>query len=386
MICIEVVQASSLDKGPIMLDPVRWRMADGRILAAWAEGAAQLPGKLRLLDQTRLPEELVYLETDDLEEIFSAIQRLVVRGAPAIGCAAALGLAAVSQHVRCATPGEFLCAVRKIADQLRRSRPTAVNLFWALDRCVARVELTARQAGITPAALSEVLLREGLAILAEDITRCRAIGEQGAVLLADGMGILTHCNAGALATGDFGTALAPIYVAHERGLRLAVYADETRPLLQGARLTAWELHRAGVAVTLICDNMAAQVMREGRVQLVIVGADRIAANGDTANKIGTYGLAILARYHQVPFYVAAPTSTIDLATATGADITIEQRSGDEVRSGFGRLTAPPEVAVYNPAFDVTPHEFIAGIITERGLLRPPFPPALRQAVGIAGVQ
>jgi methylthioribose-1-phosphate isomerase len=364
-----------------MLDAVRWEDAGGRIVSAWADGVGLLPGKLRLIDQTLLPGELVYVQTDDLEEIFSAIRRLVVRGAPAIGCAAALGLAAVCQHSRAPDAGAFLCEVRTAADRLRESRPTAVNLFWALDRCERGVRAAAAGAASSPTELKAALLREALTIVAEDIAMCRAIGEHGAALLADGMGVLTHCNAGALATSDYGTALAPIYVAHERGLRLKVFADETRPLLQGARLTAWELARAGVDVTVICDNMAAQVLREGRIQRVIVGADRIAANGDTANKIGTYGVAILARYHQVPLYVAAPSSTFDLALADGTEIPIEQRDGDEIRRGFGHLTTPPDAPVYNPAFDVTPHELIAGIITERGLILPPFREKLRQPFG-----
>jgi methylthioribose-1-phosphate isomerase len=353
-----------------MLDAVRWEDAAGGIWSTWADGVPLLPGRLRLIDQTRLPGELAYLCTDDLEEIFSAIRRLVVRGAPAIGCAAALGLAAVAQHFRAASAAGFRAEVTRAAARLRESRPTAVNLFWALDRCERRLQAT--DAPDDPAGLKAALLREALAILTEDIAMCRAIGEHGAALLADGMGILTHCNAGALATGDYGTALAPVYVAHERGLRLRVFADETRPLLQGARLTAWELARAGVDVTVICDNMAAQVLREGRVQRVIVGADRIAANGDTANKIGTYGLAILARHHGVPLYVAAPSSTIDLTLPDGDGIPIEQRDGDEVRCGLGRLTTPPGIAVYNPAFDVTPHALIAGLVTERGLILPPF--------------
>ncbi|MDD3119589.1 MAG: S-methyl-5-thioribose-1-phosphate isomerase, partial [Victivallales bacterium] len=227
---------------------------------------------------------------------------------------------------------------------------------------------------IGTAELRTILARTALGILAEDIAMCRSIGEFGVVLVRPGMGILTHCNAGALATGGYGTALAPLYRAHEQGRSFTVYSDETRPLLQGSRLTAWELRQAGIDVVTICDNMAAQVMREGKVQLVIVGADRIAANGDTANKIGTYGVAVLAHYHHIPFFVAAPYSTIDATLSDGAGIPIEQRDGDEIRCGCrcGRPTAPPQVRVYNPAFDVTPHQLMAGIITDRGIIYPPF--------------
>ncbi|OPZ28782.1 MAG: Methylthioribose-1-phosphate isomerase [Lentisphaerae bacterium ADurb.BinA184] len=333
-----------------------------------------LPGVLRILDQTRLPARVTHLDLVAPADTHAAIRRLAVRGAPAIGCAAALGLAAACQHAN-ATTADFLCEVRKTADFLATSRPTAVNLFWALERCVSAV----RQATETSVAgLKRALLDEALAILEEDGRLCQAIGQHGLELFGGrhGAGVLTHCNAGALATGGRGTALAPVYAAQEAGLEPRVFADETRPLLQGARLTAWELQHAGVNLTLICDNMAAQVMREGRVDLVIVGADRIAANGDAANKIGTYGVAILARHHQIPFYVAAPYSTIDATLAGGDAIPIEQRNPDEITAGFGRRTAPRGCPAYNPAFDVTPHELIAGIVTERGILRPPFDAAI----------
>lgn len=332
-----------------MLETVRWINAEGRVLASHEEGVQLLPGKLRIIDQTRLPQDLVYLELDDVEEVATAIKRLSVRGAPAIGCAAALGLAACAQHL-----GEdgFSMNVQKLADRLAASRPTAVNLFWALDRC--------RKAnGI------DELLREALDILEEDIRMCQTIGEHGAPLIEEGMGILTHCNAGALATGDFGTALSPMYAAHAEERKFTVYSDETRPLLQGSRLTAWELNRAGIDVVTICDSMAAQVMKEGKIDLVVVGSDRIAANGDAANKIGTYGLAVLAKHHGIPFYVAAPTSTIDASLEHGGLIPIEQRNAAEVGAVDG-------VRVYNPAFDVTPNELITGIITEKGLYRPPY--------------
>jgi methylthioribose-1-phosphate isomerase len=332
-----------------MLETVRWITADGQILAGIDEAARLLPGRLRIIDQTRLPQELVYLELDDVEEIAAAIRRLSVRGAPAIGCAAALGLAACAQQLG---EKDFAVGVNRMADQLASTRPTAVNLFWALDRCRKQPCMDA-------------LLREALSILEEDIRMCRAIGEHGAGLIGAGAGILTHCNAGALATGDYGTALSPMYVAHAEGRRFTVFSDETRPLLQGSRLTAWELHRAGIDVVTICDGMAAQVMKEGRIDLVIVGSDRIAANGDAANKIGTYGVAVLARHHGIPFYVAAPTSTIDASIESGERIPIEQRDPGEIGGAEG-------VRFYNPAFDVTPSELISGIITENGLHRPPF--------------
>lgn len=352
-----------------MLDPVRWINAEGKILSAVDESVKLLPGKLRLIDQTRLPEHLEYIETDNLEGIYDAIKRLVVRGAPAIGCAAALGLAAVSQNSKAPTRMEFISDMVKAADYLASSRPTAVNLCWALNRCKAAVEASPLT---KPSELKLLLVKEALNILDEDISMCHEIGKHGSKLLKDGMGILTHCNAGALATGDYGTALSPVYVAHEQGMKLKVYSDETRPLLQGSRLTAWELKKAGVDVTTICDNMAAQVMREGKVNLVIVGADRVAANGDAANKIGTYGVAILAKYHKIPFYVAIPYSTIDINITDGSQIPIEQRNPDEIKNGFGRQTAPDDINFYNPAFDVTPNELITGIITEKGILRPPY--------------
>ena len=356
-----------------MLDAVRWINSSGKIFDKSESGADLIPGKLRLIDQTKLPEEFIYLEMDDTEVIFDAILRLVVRGAPAIGCAAALGLASVAQHSLAENREQFLCEVRKIATRLAESRPTAVNLFWALNRCTSKLE-SCKLSNIDE--LKEFLLIEALNILEEDIAMCRSIGKHGAELIKDGMGLLTHCNAGALATSDFGTALSPMYVAHNKGIEFTVYSDETRPLLQGSRLTAWELQRGGVDVITICDNMAAQVMKEGKIDMVIVGSDRVSANGDAANKIGTYGVAILAKYHNIPFYVAIPYSTIDAALATGDLIPIEQRDPDEIRRGFGKLTAPADIKVYNPAFDVTPHELITGIITEKGIIYPPFDKAI----------
>ena len=348
-----------------MLGTVRWITAEGKVLAGYEEGVPLLPGKLRIIDQTKLPQQLVYLELDGIDEAVAAIKRLSVRGAPAIGCAAALGLAAAAQHLECRNPADFIKEVGRLAGQLAASRPTAVNLFWALERSLSSIS---HPAGCEMGAQHKLKLRlvqEGLAILQEDIQMCQAIGVHGEALIQEEMGILTHCNAGALATGDFGTALSPMYAAHAAGRKFTVYSDETRPLLQGSRLTAWELNRAGIDVVTICDNMAAQVMKEGKIDLVLVGSDRIAANGDAANKIGTYGLAVLAKHHGIPFYVAAPTSTIDASMAHGDLIPIEQREAGEVG-------APEGVRVYNPAFDVTPAELISGIITEQGLHRPPY--------------
>ncbi len=327
---------------PVMLDPQQHMQ--------WIDDACEpAGGYLKLLDQTRLPGEIAWLDCRDVQGVWEAIKRLSVRGAPAIGVAAAYGC------VIGAGRGDLAAA----ADHLASSRPTAVNLFWAIDRMKAL-------GTSDPVAL----LAEARRIHEEDRAMCRAIGEHGVELIPEGGGVLTHCNAGALATGGIGTATAPMYLAHELGRPFTVFADETRPLLQGARLTAWELGAAGLAVTVICDSMAAQVMREGRVSVVITGADRIAGNGDAANKIGTYGLAVLAKHHGIPFYVAAPSSTFDLSLAGGESIPIEQREAIEVREGLGRAITPPEVAVYNPAFDVTPADLICGIITERGMIRP----------------
>jgi methylthioribose-1-phosphate isomerase len=332
---------------------------------AWSGGS---DGFVRLIDQTLLPTRLEYRDCRTVEEIWEAIRTLRVRGAPAIGIAAAMGVVLGMQRFRDRSRGAYAHRLREVADYLRTSRPTAVNLFWALERMQRRVDGFTEQ--WPPDQLTSSLLEEALVIAEEDRVMCRAIGAAGAALIRDGHGVLTHCNAGGLATTDYGTALAVLFCAAEQGRRFQVYADETRPLLQGARLTAWELQQRGIDVTLICDNMAAQVMKEGRVQLVMVGADRIAANGDTANKIGTYGVALLARAHGIPFYVAAPSSTFDLRLPTGKAIPIEQRDAREVTHGFGRQTAPDGIKVYNPAFDVTPADLIAGIVTERGLIEP----------------
>jgi methylthioribose-1-phosphate isomerase len=336
-------------------------------------------GFVRLIDQTLLPTRLEYRDCRTVEEVWEAIRTLRVRGAPAIGIAAALGVVVGMQTFSDRARGAYAQRLREVTDYLRTSRPTAVNLFWALGRMERRVQGFTEQ--LPPPQLTRMLLEEALAIAEEDRQMCRAIGRAGALLVRDGQGVLTHCNAGGLATADYGTALAVLFAAAEEGKRLHVYADETRPLLQGARLTAWELQQRHIDVTLICDNMAAQVMKEKRIDLVVVGADRIAANGDTANKIGTYGVALLAEAHGIPFYVAAPSSTFDLSLPTGDAIPIEQRPAEEVTHGFGRQTAPDGVRVYNPAFDVTPARLIAGIITEKGLIQPVTEAKIRERIG-----
>jgi len=327
-----------------------------------------LDGCMKIIDQTRLPGELLLQDCRTPREVFDAIRQLKVRGAPAIGIAGAMGLVLAMRGSRARTSAEFLAEARAAAAELGAARPTAVNLTWALNRLL---RVAGENAGRSVEQLQRRLLQEALAIREEDARMCRAIGENGADLLKEGDGILTHCNAGALATAEYGTALAAVFVAHERGMRLRLFADETRPLLQGARLTAWELMEAGVDVTLICDNMAGQVMKEGKIQRVLVGADRIAANGDTANKIGTYSVAVLAKEHGIPFCVAAPSSTFDLSIPDGSHIPIEAALPEEVVNGFGRRTAPEGVKVYNPAFDVTPARYIAAIITERGVIQRP---------------
>jgi methylthioribose-1-phosphate isomerase len=344
----------------------------------WEGDAAT--GVLHLIDQTRLPTESVEIACPDVPAVWEAIRSLRVRGAPAIGVAAAYGAVLGARAGGIVDVDAVRHALGEAAGTLRTSRPTAVNLFWALDRIEAAAA-AASEPDLDGPGLLDRLLDEARRIDAEDRAMCRAIGRHGADLVGSGQGILTHCNAGGLATADYGTALAVIFAAHERGIPLRVFADETRPLLQGARLTAWELQRRGIPVTLICDNMAAQVMREGKIQMVVVGADRIAANGDTANKIGTYGVALLARAHGIPFYVAAPSSTFDLSIPDGTAIPIEQRDPREVTHGFGRQTAPDGVDVYNPAFDVTPADLIAGIITEKGIIRPVDTPKIREVLG-----
>lgn len=330
----------------------------------WVGG---IDGKLQMIDQTRLPVELVEIELETVKEVWEAIRSLRVRGAPAIGVAAAYG---VVLGVRGASQGDrqsFDSHLDAVAEELATSRPTAVNLFWALDRMKACAAANPER---SPQEMAKRLLQEAQAIEREDREMCAAIGRHGAELLKDGEGVLTHCNAGGLATAGDGTALSVMFAAAASGKTIHVYADETRPLLQGARLTAWELQQRNIPVTLICDSMAGLVMKEKRVSAVVTGADRIAANGDAANKIGTYSVALLAKAHGIPFYIAAPSSTFDFAIQTGDEIPIEERSPEEITHGFGRQTAPEGVQTYNPAFDVTPAEFIAAIITERGVIRP----------------
>ncbi|MGN1014526.1 MAG: S-methyl-5-thioribose-1-phosphate isomerase [Butyricicoccus sp.] len=327
-----------------------------------------------ILDQTQLPNRTVYRTLRTPNELFDAIQQLQVRGAPAIGICAGYGLYILAQQVEADSMDGFLTQLQTQADYLNRSRPTAVNLSWALRRMMD----TARKQQTVADALS-ALGRECRAIHEEDISMCRRISEYGLSLLHDGDGILTHCNAGPLATSRYGTALGPLFLGKERGMTFRVFSDETRPLLQGARLTSYELSRAGIDVTLICDNMASLVMKNGWVQACFVGCDRVTANGDTANKIGTSGVAILAKHYGIPFYVLGPTSTIDLDCATGDDITIELRDPNEIREKFYQEPmALPEVNCYNPAFDVTDHTLISGIVTEYGICRAPYTESLRE--------
>ena len=323
---------------------------------------------LRVIDQTRLPEELIHIACRDVPTVAEAIKMLRVRGAPAIGVAAAYGVVVAAQEAIDQNT-DPMPHIKTAIDVLAATRPTAVNLFWALDR-MEKVLDTVRS---EPAqSIRDTLLSEADLIFQEDKTTCRQIGQNGAELLKSKSTVLTHCNAGGLATADYGTALAVVYAAVEDGKQVAVFADETRPLLQGSRLTAWELQQSGIDVTVICDSTAASVLRDKAISCVIVGADRIAANGDVANKIGTYGLAIVAREHDVPFYVAAPLSTIDMALATGSLIPIEERDPDEITEGMGKITAPKQVGVYNPAFDVTPNRLVTAIITEKGVAHAPY--------------
>lgn len=333
--------------------------------------------KLIILDQTLLPLEERFIELDDIEDIWEAIKMLRVRGAPAIGIAAAFGLYVCVSKSSASTVPDLRRHFDELKEYLATSRPTAVNLFWALDRMAARFE---REAGNTVSEIKAALLDESEAILAEDLAMGEAIGAYGLSLLQPGMGLLTHCNAGALATSGYGTALAPMYAGHEQGYDFKVFADETRPLLQGARLTTYELARAGIDVTVICDNMASIVMQEGKIDAVLVGCDRVAANGDVANKIGTSGLAILAKEYGIPMYVLGPTSTIDLDTPTGNEIAIELRDDREITEGFGLRTVPHGVKAYNPAFDVTKAEYVTAIITEKGVHRAPYEDSLKAAL------
>ncbi|HEV8202186.1 MAG TPA: S-methyl-5-thioribose-1-phosphate isomerase [Candidatus Polarisedimenticolia bacterium] len=339
-------------------------------------------GGVLLLDQRRLPEEEIYLTLTQPEEVAAAIRDMAIRGAPAIGVAAAFGIALGFQaSVRgkgCDDPAERF---ESLARLLGATRPTAVNLFWGIERMRRRFE-SHRHEG--PAALAAALLHEARGIHREDIEACRSMGRHGAALLPDEGNVLTHCNAGALATAGYGTALGVIRAAVEAGKRVAVYADETRPWLQGARLTAWELHKDGIPVTVLCDGMAGHLFQKKAIGACVVGADRIARNGDVANKIGTYQVAVLARAHGVPFYVAAPTSTVDLNIATGASIPIEERPAAEAAVFAGRRVVPEGVPVLHPAFDVTPHALVTAIVTEHGIARDPYGPALEALCAAAG--
>jgi len=332
-------------------------------------------GKVRYVDQTRLPLKLKFIDCGSVSRLWKAIKRLEVRGAPAIGIAGALGVVLGIKDSKAKSFRDFYRELKKAIKYLASSRPTAVNLFWALARMECAAELN-KDKPIPK--IKKILLKEALKILDEDKKSCRRMARYGASLVKNGDAVLTHCNAGGLATADYGTALGVLFESKKEGKRIHVYADETRPLLQGARLTAWELMHEGIDTTLICDNMAASLMAKGRIDKIFVGADRIASNGDAANKIGTYNLAVLAKYHGVPFYVVAPLSTFDFRIKTGKGIPIEERDGDEVRSIGGKFIAPKKVKVYNPAFDVTPNELISAIITEKGIFNRPYLKSLKK--------
>jgi len=331
-----------------------------------------------MIDQRKLPAQEVYVRCKTAPEVARAIKTMVIRGAPAIGVAAAMGVALGMRRSTATGTQKFAAEFHKICDLLASTRPTAVNLFWAIER-MKRSFAAAALAGDSVDQIKDRLDRESTAIHDEDVAACRAMGAFGAAVVPADARILTHCNAGALATAGYGTALGVIRGAVEQGKQVTVFADETRPFLQGARLTAWELVRDGIHTTVITDNMAGALMAQGKVNFVVVGADRIAANGDTANKIGTYSVAVLAREHGIPFYVAAPLSTVDLQTPDGSRIPIEERNAREVTHVGGAQLAPAGASVWNPAFDVTPHRLIAGIITERGIVRPPYIESLKQA-------
>jgi len=326
-------------------------------------------GKVVIIDQNALPAELKTIELTDYRQVAEAIRTMKVRGAPALGVAAALGVALGARAIQASDFDAFYRRLQDVAAQIRATRPTAVNLFWGIDRILDAAE---RAKGRPVKEIKAAIERLAISMIEEDENACRALGRNGAELIEDGSSVLTHCNAGALACVRYGTALGVIRAAVESGKKLRVFADETRPRLQGMKLTAWELARDGIDVTIIADNMAASLMRQGKIDACVVGADRIAANGDTANKIGTYSVAVLAKAHGIPFYVAAPTSTIDLSLPSGDEIPIEERSSEEMTHIGGRRIAPEGVPVINPAFDVTPSEFITAIITEKGVARPPY--------------
>jgi methylthioribose-1-phosphate isomerase len=335
-----------------------------------------------MVDQRKLPGQEIYVRCRSAQEVAKAIRTMVIRGAPAIGVAAAMGIALGARRSTARGTKQFAVEFQKTCDMMAATRPTAVNLFWAIDR-MKRSFAAGAQAGESPAELAARLEQEARVIHDEDVASCRAMGGFGAEVVPDGARVLTHCNAGALATAGYGSALGVIRAAVEKGKKIAVFADETRPFLQGARLTAWELVRDGINTTVITESMAGPLMRAGEIDVVVVGADRIAANGDTANKIGTYTVAVLAHEHNIPFYVAAPLSTIDLSTPDGDHIPIEERDRREVSHlGSARLT-PEGANIRNPAFDVTPHRYIAGIITEKGIFRPTYSESLKRAFAVA---
>src|SRR5271154_3998497 len=336
-----------------------------------------LPTGVNFLDQTKLPLEETYVLATDYKQVATVIRDMIVRGAPAIGVSGAMGVAIGIDRSTAATLLELTAEVAVICDLLASTRPTAVNLFWGINRIRELYNTLAAQPGISIAAIKQAVVAEARRMYDEDIAACKQMGAHGAALLPKEGTVLTHCNAGALATCGYGSALGVIRAAIERGHKIDVFADETRPFLQGARLTAWELMKDNIPTTVLCDNMAASLMLQGRIQAVIVGADRIAANGDVANKIGTYGVAILAKEHGIPFYVAAPWSTLDLQTATGEGIPIEQRDAHEVTHSNGKQLTPHGVAIENPAFDVTPAKYVTAIITERGVLRAPYEQSIR---------
>lgn len=323
--------------------------------------------KVSMLDQRLLPEQEIYYSYADYKEVAAAIKEMIIRGAPAIGIAAAFGIALGAKNIDTLDKEEFKAKFDEILDEFAKTRPTAVNLFWAINR-MKRTFYESPCLSLNE--IKDELVLKAKRIYEEDVLTCKKIGENGEALIKDGYSILTHCNAGALATSEFGTALSVIRAAHKKGKKINVYADETRPYLQGARLTAWELNKDGIPVTVICDNMAGYLMSQRKVDFIVVGADRIAANGDTANKIGTYSLAVLAKYHNIPFYIAAPLSTFDFNIQSGVDIPIEERPATEITHFVGKRLVPEGVNVYNPSFDVTPAELITGIITEKGVVKP----------------
>ena len=345
----------------------------------WVGG---VEGHLEILDQRKLPGEVVVLRLNTVEEVWEAIKTLAVRGAPAIGVTAAFGMVIAARTVATTSQAVVVIETLETAGRyLKSSRPTAVNLEWAVEFMLG---VAREERGVGVRQLQVRLLEEAQGILRKDAETCLAIGRNGVEFIRGKSGVLTHCNAGALAAADHGTALAIVYEAQRRGMAFRVFADETRPLLQGSRLTAWELGAAGVDVTVICDNMAGLVMKQGKVDVVIVGADRIARNGDAANKIGTYSVAVLAKAHGIPFIVAAPSNTFDLNLASGDLIPIEERAGEEITEGFGRRTGPSGVKTYNPAFDVVPAELITAIVTERGVITPVNEGNVLRVVGAAG--